>query len=137
MTSYNECVPVKFGELKGKTITKILVNDEPLTPGHVLLYCMDGTKYELYHEQDCCEMVYLEDVCGCLDDLVGSEILLAEEVSNATNPAHGDCDEDDFHEWTFYKLATNKGAVTLRWYGTSNGYYSTSVTLYRVDKVAK
>jgi len=33
------------------------------------------------------------------------------------------------HEWTFYKLETDKGGLWMRWLGESNGFYSMRVTV--------
>ncbi|QZA70301.1 hypothetical protein 278BB001_150 [Bacillus phage 278BB001] len=103
-------------ELKGKVLTKIE------DPGYseLYFYTADGDKYKMHHVQDCCESVILEDIIGDLDDLIGEPILMAEEATEYGNGY-------DSETWTFYKFATVKGYVTLRWYGTSNGYYSESV----------
>jgi hypothetical protein len=72
-------------------------------------------------------------VIGDLTDLVGSPILLAEEVSSeAENNEKGEDDYGSF-TWTFYRFATIKGTVTVRWYGSSNGYYSESVSFDEVS----
>ena len=91
----------------------------------------DGTEYKMYHSQSCCESVSIEDITGDLEDLIGSPLLVAEEVSNYNfGPKQNEYDED--YEWTFYKFATIKGSVTIRWYGSSNGYYSTSVSFVKI-----
>lgn len=81
----------------------------------------NGDKYVFHHDQDCCETVEIQDVVGDLDDLVGSPILEADEVSNHEE------DSWDSRTWTFYKFGTIKGHVSVRWLGESNGYYSESV----------
>lgn len=118
---------VLFSELLGKTPIKVeRVDDEKL------YFEFDDYIYLMHHWGDCCEVVEIEDICGDLQDLVGTQILMAEESTNNTdNPK----DQDYSFTWTFYKLATKKGYVDIRWYGTSNGYYSEEVSLTKFKKL--
>lgn len=120
----------EFKDLVGKTIVDI----QGLEKGsdEVVFVCSDGSKYKMYHEQDCCECVDIDDVIGDVEDLIGSEILIAEENSNSgENPKET---YDYSFTWTFYKLATQKGYVDIRWYGTSNGYYSERVSFVKIEE---
>jgi hypothetical protein len=117
---------VEFKVLKGKMFTSI----ENIHNEELIFTTTEDEQYRLYHSQDCCEDVRIEDICGNLDDLIGSPILMAEEVTNADGEMLPDSDSS--FTWTFYKLATIKGYVTIRWYGTSNGYYSESVDFEKV-----
>jgi len=113
---------VKFEILLGKTLKSI--NKVLLDGGDCLRFTTDkGEVFESYHEQDCCESVSIEDINGDLEDLLNSPILQAEEVTK--DGVETECGYTS--TWTFYKLATIKGYVTIRWYGESNGYYSESV----------
>jgi len=107
---------VNFEVLKGKILSEIINLDAEIT-----FKTSDGESYRMYHDQDCCESVSVESIVGDLNDLLHSEILLAEAVSE------DDPEASDSGTWTFYKLATIKGYVDIRWYGESNGYYSESV----------
>lgn len=121
----------KFEDLKGKVLAKVENhNDEEL-----VFTTDEGEVYKLYHCQDCCESVTIEDICGDLGDLIGEPLLVAEEVVHEqdVNPEGVPAKEyQDSFTWTFYKLDTCKGGVTVRWYGESNGYYSESVDFCRV-----
>lgn len=114
-------------ELVGKTFSNVHVNAEK---DELIFTLNDGTLYKFCHEQDCCETVSIDSITGDLNDLSGSPILIAEESSNS-----GDVPEKYGTEtWTFYKFSTLKGYVDVRWFGESNGYYSESVDLVRIDK---
>ena len=119
----------EFSELVGKTLVNVQVCDDD---SQVRFETTDGESYLLYHEQDCCEQVHVESIVGDLQDLIGEPILTAEESSNEgmVDPEDGWSDSET---WTFYKLSTRKGYVDIRWYGTSNGYYSESVSFVKEE----
>ncbi len=157
---YDEADSVAFSELKGKTIIKI----EGLEKGSesATFECADGSGYRMVYYDDCCASASIEDIDGDLADLIGNEILVAEEVeSKEPDAATLDKRKDEYqkekseyeakgqkfyyeslerylssrHEsetWVFYKLATIKGSMTIRWYGSSNGYYSESATFEKL-----
>jgi hypothetical protein len=107
-----------------EVLNKIFFKIEKLED-EIKFYCRDGYLYTMQHHQDCCESVSIDDIVGDLDDLIGSKILMSECVIQEGERKSG---YDDSSTWTFYKFATVKGYVTIRWYGTSNGYYSESVS---------
>lgn len=120
-----------IGQLVGKTLTKIVHEADS---GEERLYFRDsdGNVYIMFHDQDCCESVSIEDIYGDFDDLLDTPIIVAEERTSHL-------DDDDFvtkyeneesATWTFYTLRTIKGTVDIRWYGSSNGYYSETAEFY-------
>ena len=115
-----------FDELLGRTLYRVSADEAELT-----LYLSDTNYVRFCHHQDCCESVYIEDICGDLNDLVGAPLVEAEEVSNYDDGPLGEYEES--YTWTFYRFRTRKGSVTVRWYGSSNGYYSESVSVEFVD----
>jgi hypothetical protein len=117
-----ECVD--FNILKGLTFKAVYKEDA------LIFETVDGRKFSQRHNQSCCEQVYLEEIHGELSDLIGSPILLAEVVYSSENPPGIIMEYQDQFTWSFCKLSTIKGSVTLRWYGDSNGYYSTTPNLY-------
>jgi len=125
-----------FEELLGKTLASV----EGKVGGDEIVFVTDsGERFKLYHRSDCCESVSVEDICGDLSDLVGEPILLAEEAVSLEDPP-GYHDESQYREsftWTFYKLSTIKGSVTIRWLGESNGYYSESVDFCKMTEVPR
>lgn len=96
----------------------------------------DGKQYRFYHEHDCCESVLIEDICGDVNDFNDCVIVSAEQISYSDDEIKR-IDDAKFSEggwspeswtWTFYRFISNKGVMTVRWLGESNGYYSESVS---------
>ena len=82
-------------------------------------------EFVFYHNQDCCESVYIEDVAGELEDLSLGVITEAEEYTK--DAGEEVCESGTY---TFYKFSSTKGCVNIRWVGESNGYYSESVDYF-------
>ena len=87
----------------------------------------DDCVYIFYHEYNCCESVWLTQVDGISDKIIGSRIVIAEVVTDEKDTDYGHI------TWTFYKIGTNKGIIDFRFQGESNGYYSESVDLIKIE----
>jgi hypothetical protein len=119
----------EFSDLQGDIILDIQGCEKG--SGEIIIVTYSGYKYRLYHEQDCCESVYVEDVCGDINDIIGQRVEVAEERvgdSKYDNDSYESC------TWTFYTLRTIKGSLDIRWVGSSNGYYSEAVDFERIGE---
>ena len=81
------------------------------------------------HMQSCCERVELESTDIPLDQLEGHRIIRADVRSITRN------DDDGERTDTWYTFEVEDvGTCTMRWCGTSNGYYSTEVEMFVEDR---
>ena len=116
----------KFSELLGKKILKIEGMKKDSDAIYFHTEC--GKKYKMYHDKDgFWPDVLVEDVCGNINNLLNTPILMAEKSRNENGS-----DEEPTQVWTFYKLATIKGFVDIRWFGEDDGYYSLEVDFEQV-----
>ena len=125
---YNNIVDTQKGmaQMLGKTFVQV---SGAVGNFDLLFETAEGERFMFSHQQDCCERVDINDIVGDLQDLVGEPLLLAEEVQGET-PVDFNEREYESVTWTFYKFATRKGYVDVRWLGESNGYYSEGVDLF-------
>lgn len=103
----------KFEDLIGKTITKI---EGGLKDEKMIFTLNNGDKYQMIYYNDCCASCTVEDIAGDINDLIGSPILQAEEATSKENPEGVKPEYQDLFTWTFYKLATIRGYLTIRWF---------------------
>lgn len=118
-------------EILGKTWVDVFTTED--VGDSILVFMGDREAIVFRHVQECCESVDIEDIDGVLSDLAGSPITLAEEVVHEPEEVKR-LIGDDSETWTFYKFATIAGHATVRWVGSSNGYYSETVGRYRVTR---
>jgi len=121
---------VEIGALVGATITAV---DGLSEESDEVQFVTDKGFFTLHHQQDCCEHVALAEFNGDPTDLIGAKVTVAEERTS-----DGDADDDYGSEtWTFYAIRTTKGDLSMRWCGSSNGYYSESVSVHRAPLIGE
>ena len=114
--------------------THFLTNDTSFLIGEICVYATNnddvvtmifanGAIAFMHHHQNCCESVFIEDINGDLRTLINTPLNVFDERQQ------DDPNADESATWTFYTLRTIKGSVDIRWYGSSNGYYSESATI--------
>jgi hypothetical protein len=127
---WNHAVDMREGlrSMVGRTFVRVegSVGDQEM-----LFVADNGEKFLFTHFQDCCESVDINDIVGDLQDLVGEPLLIAEQVDGEV-PADWDDEYTESYTFTFYKFATRKGYVDVRWLGESNGYYGEGVDLCHI-----
>ena len=116
-----------LSELEGEVIASITGGEKG--DDECVITTVSGKAIKIYHEQDCCENVSIED-CES-DNLVGGLVHFAGFVDGETPvyDFHRDYYDDNSQTWSFLKIETSKGSVWQRWLGESNGYYSESVDI--------
>jgi hypothetical protein len=103
----------------GQKILKIKISEDKCT----ILFYTDKSKFIMHHGQECCEDVHLEEVHGGdLTDLEGTIITSASE----------DICSNEEGTLTFYRFGNKDITLTIRWIGTSNGYYSENVSFTEI-----
>jgi hypothetical protein len=118
----------EFEGLKGRHITNYARGHYSYDNNDAFYIEVDGVDvYRMTHHQDCCESVTLSDISGDMDDLLNEEILLAKESYR------DDSNDDGTLMYTFYRLQSMHGDVTLLWDGSSNGYYGVDVSFDQVQ----
>ena len=116
---YESTVPVT--DLINKMFDSVIRVDD------TIVFLNENEEYRLEHTQDCCESVYIDDLCGDLKDLENVPIFMAEESTEEIGKDDLNYNEYEWCQYTFYRFWTSKGPVVIRWQGSSNGYYGIGV----------
>lgn len=78
----------------------------------------------MFHSEDCCENVWLEEGLDEIHGLIGKTILSFEERSYTQSEP----DEDEYYSsWHLYTVTHTGGYLDLCWRGHGKVYYSHSV----------
>lgn len=136
-TGYGVNTSVVIDSIQGKTFQRVEKTIHPKHEKDALAFWLDDASgFFFAHKQDCCEEVWLEDVCGDLSDLESVPIIEATRSQMWATLKESYNSEVRYQEeatWTFDTFRTEKGSVTVRWCGTSNGCYAEAAGLGSIE----
>lgn len=111
----------EMNDIIGKTPVHVRQNED-----EIVIWFDDESVCKFVQDSTSCAEVIISDVNGDWSDLIGTPLLVADERSYHREA----CSESDSETWTFYTFRSVKGSVDVRWYGSSNGYYSEEVCFW-------
>jgi len=124
---------IDLEEFKGKTFTNIEYHDDE----KITFQEENENVYRMYHRQDCCERVRVEQIRGNLSEIENEEIIEVEKGTwSNEDPFGAPFDNSDAwasYTWTAFRFKTNRTETTIWWLGESNGYYYEGVDIAQVN----
>lgn len=141
-----EPIITNFEYLKGKTITEMSIGvfESSSNDNEYVSFIANDSDFEyeyiLYHDANVTNSVCIEDITGNIIDILDSIILLAEssfsEKINKGDTTTWGGDILASERWTYYRLNTSIGSVTIKWHGNGT-YCNISPDFYLKSKKAK
>ncbi len=118
---------------RGRTLTDIEIDE---ANAEITLTDSKGRRYLMSHHQDCCELVQIHDLSGDFEAILNRPLTIAREETSNTHPPDVPGDSYESFTWTVYEFGNADALLRIRWFGTSNGYYSESVQIDRIPEPA-
>lgn len=89
--------------------------------------------------EDCCNDSWIESIDGDITQILDSPVTRFEIVSQSVDTRKIEIKDEDFRlqndaTWSFVKIDTKKGGVTIRFLGTSSGFYCEEASVFFESK---
>lgn len=117
--------------LYGKTLKEVKEDNGDT----FLLTFTDGTRLELYHKQECCEIVYItgyvfsQRITNTFSSYYNKRLISINEDCVSEETSYGSQTKSIFtFKWEYDEY------FEVHWLGKSNGYYSESVS-YKIHQI--
>jgi hypothetical protein len=113
---------IDINDLVGQTIVSI---DNLEYNSSCVYFNTEKYIFTMFHEPQCCESIYIDDICGDISDILNTPIIAAYESFKEKNFFSSKIGELSPHDnWTFYNIATVKGDLSIIWRGEQSNYSS-------------